>query len=60
MDKKFTYWLLNNCTIKQDFYVSGIIMSWTLNKDYEDSWDGEDVKRFNSEEIHDYYLKIKK
>ncbi len=58
-DLAFTEWLLLNCRVKNDFYIytasAEIKYSWTLNKDYEQSWDGEDVKRYTTQQIYDYY-----
>ncbi len=54
-DLSFTHWLLENTTIKQVLFTNGIRYFWTLNTDYEHSWDGEDVKRYSSEEIFKIY-----
>jgi hypothetical protein len=50
----FINWLLCNCTIKYNIFSSEPY-SWTLNKDYENSWDGDDVPLYNSEQIKKYY-----
>jgi hypothetical protein len=60
MDKEFTQWLLYHCTIKQHFNINFINYYWTLNSDYDNSWDGDDVKLYSSDDIYEYYLKIKK
>lgn len=56
-DFKFVEWLRLNCTVKMDVYnLTYTEYSWTLNKDYEESWDGEDVRRYTTEQIYNYYL----
>jgi hypothetical protein len=49
---KFADWLLINCTIKVVLYSSNVGYYWTLNTDYENSWDGSDVKRYTTEQIY--------
>ncbi len=58
-DFEFIEWLRLNCTTKHDFYLTHIEYWWTLNKDYEGSWDGEDVNRYTSKAIYEYYAKTK-
>lgn len=62
VDLEFVEWLRLNCTIKVDYRMfQQSNYWWSLNADYIDSWDGEDVKRYTSEEIYQYYLnKVKK
>lgn len=50
----FINWLLYNCTTK--VVIKGQVnYYWTLNVDYENSWDGGDVKLYNTEQIFEYY-----
>ncbi len=51
----FVEWLLITCTTKMAIDNFVPTYYWTLNEDYLNSWDGDDVKLYTSQEILEYY-----